>query len=136
LLVTGAASGTNYYKVTVNEPAGVTGRGVYHTAANPDLGVVAYKGTAGGTGPYVYTSVQSGAWNVAANWTYTPNDGGGTFPGANDDVVIKPGHMMDLNNSNQNAGSVTFQASLPQIGTQFIENGAVSTLTTASSPLL
>ncbi|HLX61155.1 MAG TPA: PA14 domain-containing protein, partial [Planctomycetota bacterium] len=137
LLITGAAAGTNYYKVTVNEPAGVTGRGVYHTAANPDLGVVAYTGTAGGTGPYVYTSVQSGAWNVAANWTYTPFDGGGTFPAANDDVIIKPGHIMDLNGVNQSAGSVTFQASLPQIGTQFIQNGATaSTLTTASSPLL
>ncbi len=136
LLITGAVAGTPYYKVTVNESTGITGRGVYHTAAQPDLGVVAYTGTSGG--PYLFVSEASGQWNDQTKWRRFPDNATSLgFPGAADDVRIKPGHIMDLNNADRTVNSVTFQGSMPTIGQQFVQVSTVTnTLTTATSVLL
>lgn len=125
---------TDYFDVTVVEPT-ATGRGVYHSNPQPDLGVVAFQGSGTpGTGPFVYRSVASGNWDDASKWVSTP--AGGPYPHIGDDAIINAGHTMDLHGANQAANSVTFASNMAPFGPITSTATSIGTSNTAYSGML
>lgn len=102
------ADGASFPFVNVYEPT-LSGLGFYSRAVDNTGGVTATSPT--GTGRFTFTSIASGNWDaVAGVWTRTGNGvGDPSFPDVGDDVVIAPGHTINLNGANRGAYSLTFK---------------------------